>query len=67
MSEMVETPEGRGRLRAVAELPGDRRVGVILEDGSPWTGSVKELVGDGDAERVERFKESLEQKGSVDE
>lgn len=63
MSEMVETPAGRGRLSAVAELPGDRLVGVVLEDGKTWIGSVKERVGEGDAERVERFKESLETEG----
>lgn len=59
MSELVETPKGKGRLTAVAEVVGGWRVHVELSSGGTWTGAAEELTGSGDAEALRRFRREL--------
>lgn len=59
MSELVETPEGKGRLSAIAEVVGGWRVHVELVDGGTWTGSASELLGAEDQKALEAFRRRL--------
>lgn len=58
--ELVETPDGKGEIVAAAQIPGDWRIRVVLEDGGTWTGSIQELGGAGDIQVFERFKRTLQ-------
>lgn len=55
----VETPEGRGRLTAVAQVDGGWVVRVELSAGATWTGPAEELSGARDAETLKEFRRGL--------
>lgn len=59
VKNLVETPEGKGRLVGAAEVPGGWRVRVELSGGGTWTGSSGELLGAGDAETIRSFLREL--------
>lgn len=59
MSELVETPQGKGRLTGAAEVVGGWLVHVELAGGGTWTGPASELLGAGDQEALQAFRRRL--------
>lgn len=59
MSELVETPEGKGRITGAAEVLGDWRVHVELSGGGNWTGLTAELLSDRGKAALEAFRREM--------